>query len=181
MPVDDLQRSEKRDLPPLLKVAASIEHLVWLRIDWLKETLSPDIGRLRRLRRVEIEGSWSLKRGPQTLPDELFGLPELEELECRDGRLTNLPEAIARAKKLVHLDVGGNEALASLPATFGELRRFATSTFNVPTRSTPRRAFRNSPSFPAFARSAFGTPRLRTSPNRSVVSARSNGSRSAAV
>ena len=109
------------DLPPLLEVAATLEHLVWLSIDWLKETLSPDIGQLRRLRRVEIEGSWSLKRGPQTLPDELFDLPDLEELECRNGRLTVLPEAVARAKKLVHLDIGGNKALSSLPATLGEL------------------------------------------------------------
>jgi hypothetical protein len=109
------------DLPPLLEVAATLEHLVWLRVDWLKERLPPDIGRLRRLRRVEIEGSWSSKRGPHTLPDELFDLPELEELECRDGRLTTLPETIARAKKLVHLDIGGNQPLASLPATWGGL------------------------------------------------------------
>ncbi len=100
-----------RSLKLLRRLNAAVPAVVWdaheaerldLRHNYLSG-LSPAIGRLTRLRRLQLSTN-QLER----LPAALFSLAELERLELDHNRLLDLPSGLGRLRRLEHLSASHN-------------------------------------------------------------------------
>jgi len=96
-----------------LEKAAEVEMLCF----YDGEPLTPDIARMKRLRIVELDGA-----PLSALPEELFGLPALEQLSVVGTALSALPPSFTRLKQLKRLILVQNR-LPALPELLGELPR----------------------------------------------------------
>ncbi|KAG0612692.1 hypothetical protein M758_6G046200 [Ceratodon purpureus] len=82
------------------------------------EELPENIGYLKRLTKLNLEGCKSLEKLPQSISN-LESLHELELSECES--LKELPENIGNLKHLTHLYLGGCMSLEKLPKSISNL------------------------------------------------------------
>jgi hypothetical protein len=115
-------------LAPFVEMLRDLEKLVWLSISGLREAIVPELGELARLRRFEVHGDAVFRKneGVTVLPDELFGMKNLEQLEFHQLRITTLPDSIRSLKKLERLMLWQNPQLQKLPAGLATLQKLAT-------------------------------------------------------
>ena len=92
-----------------------------LAFNFLQGQIPPEIGGLSRLRYLRLGGSYALT-GP--LPEELFDLPELRDLQLRSFHVGGtLPPEIARLRQLVTLDLRSAGLGGPLPAEITQLTK----------------------------------------------------------
>ncbi len=74
--------------------------------------LSPTIGNLNRLKRLKL-GNWNKKESEwnqlKVLPEELWHLQQLEELDLSNNQFNVLPESITQLTNLTYLDLSHNQ------------------------------------------------------------------------
>lgn len=125
---------------PLAAIVERLAHgsrLLELAIDHASEI--PDaIAGLKTLRALAWRGAWALRRGPEQLPEALFALERLEELDLSGGRLREVPRGIRGLVALRRLDLRGNAPLARLAPELGTLRRLVEIDLRAPHALTLR-------------------------------------------
>lgn len=111
---------------PFVDVLRGLEKLVWLSVTGVRETLVAGLGKLARLRRFDVHGHAMFEDGAQELPEELFGMPRLEELELHGCRISSLPASIGSLAKLQRLLLWQNPRLERLPTGLARLAKLQT-------------------------------------------------------
>jgi hypothetical protein len=141
-------------LAPFVEMFRDLEKLVWLSISGLKETIVPELGQLTRLRRFEVRGDAVLRKneGVKVLPDELFGMKNLEQLELHELRITTLPDSVGTLKKLERIMLWQNPKLERLPAALGTLSKLETIDLVAPHALDDVQAFGVLAKLPALGR-----------------------------
>ncbi|MFN0248431.1 MAG: leucine-rich repeat domain-containing protein [Kofleriaceae bacterium] len=128
-------------LAPFVEVFRDLEKLVWLSISGLTDALVPELGELEKLRRFELRCQGLSHEGVKVLPDELFGMANLEQLEIHECRITTLPDSVGTLKKLERIMLWQNPNLARLPSAFGTLPELATIDLVAPHALDDAQAF----------------------------------------
>lgn len=129
-------------LAPFVEVLRDLPKLVWLAISGVNELVA-EVGELRSLRRFDLHGRalFDDTEGVGVVPDEVFGMPNLEQLELHQCRISTLPASIGSLAKLERIMLWQNPRLAVLPPALGTLAKLDTIDIVSPHALDDARAF----------------------------------------